>query len=66
MSITHVYFFYPQRQAFIMSNNANTDNIVTNMRHNDYVGGDASMGRIPGAEQAATGHQYVSVFPKGE
>ena len=48
-----------------MSTNNTADNIVTDMRHNDYVGSDASMGRIPGAEQATTGHHFVEVFPKG-
>ncbi|KAF7797668.1 hypothetical protein EIP86_008868 [Pleurotus ostreatoroseus] len=43
---------------------SNNQNIVTDTRHNDYVGGDASMGRIPGSEQATTGHHFVSVFPK--
>lgn len=38
---------------------------ITDTRHNDYVGGDASKGRIPGAEKATTGHHFVSVFPKG-
>ncbi|EED82736.1 predicted protein [Postia placenta Mad-698-R] len=37
---------------------------ITSQRHNDYVGGDASQGRIPGANKATTGHQYASVFPK--
>ncbi|PSR78577.1 hypothetical protein PHLCEN_2v7324 [Hermanssonia centrifuga] len=39
---------------------------ITDTRHNDYVGNDANIGRIPGAEKATTGHHYVSVFPKGE
>lgn len=38
---------------------------VTDTRHNDFVGGDASRGRIPGAENATSGHFYVAVFPKG-
>lgn len=38
---------------------------VTDTRHNDFVGGDASIGRIPGAENATSGHHFVSVFPKG-
>ncbi|KAH9928588.1 hypothetical protein B0H21DRAFT_712129 [Amylocystis lapponica] len=37
---------------------------ITDQRHNDYVGGDASMGRIPGADKATTGHQYDAMFPK--
>ena len=48
-----------------MSSNNKSDNIITDMRHNDYVGGDASMGRIPGADQASSGHFYVEVFHKG-
>ena len=39
---------------------------MTSHRHNDYVGGDASAGRIPGAEKATSGHQYNSIFPKSE
>ena len=39
---------------------------VTDTRHNDYIGSDANSGRIPGADQASTGHHYVSVFPKGK
>jgi len=37
---------------------------ITDQRHNEYVGGDASSGRIPGTEKATTGHNFVSVFPK--
>ncbi|KAI0683766.1 hypothetical protein BC835DRAFT_719723 [Cytidiella melzeri] len=37
---------------------------VTDTRHNDYVGTDANINRIPGADQATSGHSYVSVFPK--
>lgn len=39
---------------------------ITDQRHNDYVGSDANIGRIPGAEKATTGHHYIEVFPKGE
>ena len=39
---------------------------VTSQRHNEYVGMDANVGRIPGAGDAASGHHYVSVFPKGQ
>ncbi len=46
-----------------MSNNS--QNIVTDTHHNDFVGGEASMGRIPGSEKSTTGHNFVSVFPKG-
>ncbi|KAI0073658.1 hypothetical protein K474DRAFT_1649276 [Panus rudis PR-1116 ss-1] len=38
---------------------------ITDQRHNDYVGSDANVGRIPGAGNATTGHHYVEVFPKG-
>ncbi|PCH45037.1 hypothetical protein WOLCODRAFT_77879 [Wolfiporia cocos MD-104 SS10] len=38
---------------------------TTSRRHNDYVGGDASAGRIPGADEAQAGHYYNAVFPKG-
>ena len=34
---------------------------MTSNRHNDFVGGDASKGRIPGAEDATSGHHFVSV-----
>ncbi|CCL99777.1 uncharacterized protein FIBRA_01799 [Fibroporia radiculosa] len=37
---------------------------MTSRRHNDYVGGEASAGRIPGAQDATTGHYYTAVFPK--
>ncbi|KAI0937548.1 hypothetical protein AcV5_000357 [Taiwanofungus camphoratus] len=37
---------------------------ITSQRHNDYVGSNASAGRIPGANDAATGNDYVAVFPK--
>lgn len=40
-------------------------NIVTDTRHNDYVGNDANKHRIPGADKATTGHHFVTVFPKG-
>ncbi|GJE86599.1 hypothetical protein PsYK624_026790 [Phanerochaete sordida] len=43
-----------------MSNSAG----ITDQRHNDYVGSDANVGRIPGAEKATTGHHYVEIFPK--
>lgn len=43
-----------------MSNSAG----ITDQRHNDYVGSDANVGRIPGAEKATTGHHYIEVFPK--
>ncbi|KAH9924199.1 uncharacterized protein B0H18DRAFT_878149 [Fomitopsis serialis] len=36
---------------------------MTAQRHNDYVGGDASRARIPGADKATTGHQYEAIFP---
>ncbi|KAI0746956.1 hypothetical protein C8Q80DRAFT_809936 [Daedaleopsis nitida] len=36
-------------------------NPLTSERHNDFVGGDASKGRIPGAEKATTGHHFVAV-----
>lgn len=49
-----------------MSSNNKADDIITDMRHNDYVGSDANIGRIPGADQARTGHHYVEVFPKGK
>lgn len=39
---------------------------ITDQRHNDYVGSDANIGRIPGANKATTGHHFVSVFPKGK
>lgn len=45
-----------------MSNSAS----ITDQRHNDFVGSDANIGRIPGASDATTGHHFVSVFPKGE
>ena len=35
-------------------------------RHNDFVGGEASKGRIPGADQATSGHQFIAVdLPRG-
>jgi len=37
---------------------------MTSQSLNDYVGGEASAGRIPGADKATTGHQYEAVFPK--
>ncbi|KAI0342264.1 hypothetical protein BDW22DRAFT_1429128 [Trametopsis cervina] len=37
---------------------------VTDTRHNDFVGNDANVHRIPGADQATTGHHYVAVMPK--
>ena len=36
---------------------------ITFDRHNDFVGDEASMGRIPGAEDASTGHHFVAVDP---
>ncbi|PIL27657.1 hypothetical protein GSI_10809 [Ganoderma sinense ZZ0214-1] len=36
---------------------------ITSGPHNDFVGGDASKGRIPGAEKATSGHFFVSVDP---
>ncbi|EPS96479.1 hypothetical protein FOMPIDRAFT_1130316 [Fomitopsis schrenkii] len=39
---------------------------MTSHRHNDYVGGDASKGRIPGAEKATSGHQFNAIFPKSD
>lgn len=41
------------------------DTSITDGLHNDYVGGEASAGRIPGAEKATTGHFYEGVFAKG-
>ncbi|TFK89889.1 hypothetical protein K466DRAFT_485813 [Polyporus arcularius HHB13444] len=44
-----------------MSNEA-----ITSHRHNDFVGGEASRNRIPGADQATTGHHFVAVdLPRG-
>ncbi|KAH8097009.1 hypothetical protein BXZ70DRAFT_304341 [Cristinia sonorae] len=37
---------------------------ITSQRHNEYVGSDSNAGRIPGAENASTGHHFISVFPK--
>ena len=34
---------------------------LTNQRHNDFVGGEASRGRIPGADKATTGHHFIAV-----
>ncbi|RPD65684.1 hypothetical protein L226DRAFT_520012 [Lentinus tigrinus ALCF2SS1-7] len=34
---------------------------ITSGRHNDFVGGEASKHRIPGADQATTGHSFVAV-----
>ena len=34
-------------------------------RHNDFVGGEASKGRISGTENATSGHQFVSIDPMG-
>ena len=45
-----------------MSNTAG----ITDQRHNDYVGSDVNIQRIPGADQATTGHHYIEVFPKGK
>ncbi|KAI0827107.1 hypothetical protein BC628DRAFT_1435010 [Trametes gibbosa] len=42
-----------------------SDAPATSGRHNDFVGGDASKGRIVGAEKATTGHHFVSVDPFG-
>ena len=39
---------------------------ITDQLHNDYVGTDANVGRIPGAEKATAGHLYIEVFPKGQ
>ena len=39
---------------------------ITDRRHNDYVGNDANTGRIPGADNASSGHHFVAVFPKGK
>jgi hypothetical protein len=38
---------------------------ITDQHHNDFVGTDANKNRIPGADQATSGHQFESVFPKG-
>ncbi|KAI0777263.1 hypothetical protein BD413DRAFT_638962 [Trametes elegans] len=38
-----------------------SDSPVTFGRHNDFVGGDASKGRIPGADKATSGHHFVAV-----
>ncbi|KAI0371225.1 hypothetical protein BV20DRAFT_1051646 [Pilatotrama ljubarskyi] len=38
-----------------------SDSPVTFGRHNDFVGGDASRGRIPGADKATSGHHFVAV-----
>ena len=38
---------------------------ITSGPHNDLVGGDASKGRIPGAEKATSGHFFVSIDPSG-
>lgn len=38
---------------------------ITAQRHNEYVGSDANAGRIPGAEKATSGHNYIAIFPKG-
>lgn len=45
-----------------MSNSAG----ITDQRHNDYVGSDANIQRIPGADQATTGHHFIEVFPNGQ
>ena len=37
---------------------------LTNQRHNDFVGGEGSKGRIPGANDATSGHYFVAVDPK--
>ncbi|KAL1941719.1 hypothetical protein VTO73DRAFT_6719 [Trametes versicolor] len=42
-----------------------SDSPITSGRHNDFVGGDASKGRIPGADKATTGHHFVAVDPMG-
>ena len=34
---------------------------LTNQRHNDFVGGEASRGRIPGADKTTTGHHFIAV-----
>ncbi|KAI0790334.1 hypothetical protein C8Q75DRAFT_732980 [Abortiporus biennis] len=36
----------------------------TDQRHNEYVGTDANIGRIPGADKATTGHHFISIWPK--
>ncbi|KAI0659309.1 hypothetical protein C8Q70DRAFT_1114031 [Cubamyces menziesii] len=38
-----------------------SDSPITFGRHNDFVGSDASKGRIPGADKATTGHHFVAV-----
>ena len=41
-------------------------NPLTSQPHNDFVGGEASKGRIPGADQATSGHQFIAVdLPRG-
>ncbi|KII84572.1 hypothetical protein PLICRDRAFT_45947 [Plicaturopsis crispa FD-325 SS-3] len=41
------------------------DDSVTSQSHNEFVGSDnANSARVPGSEGAATGHTFVSVFPK--
>ena len=37
---------------------------ITSGRHNDFVGGEGSKGRIPGADDATSGHYFVAVDPK--
>jgi len=37
---------------------------ITDQHHNEYVASDANKGRIPGAEEATSGHHFISVFPK--
>ncbi|OBZ78210.1 hypothetical protein A0H81_02483 [Grifola frondosa] len=37
---------------------------ITNQSHDDLIGGEASKGRIPGANKATTGHQYEAILPK--
>ena len=34
---------------------------ITSGRHNDFVGGEGSKGRIPGADDATSGHYFVAV-----
>jgi len=38
---------------------------LTDQRHNEYVGSDATnSARIPGSEKATTGHHFIEIFPK--
>ncbi|KAI0646468.1 hypothetical protein C8Q79DRAFT_1000775 [Trametes meyenii] len=38
-----------------------SDSPITSSRHNDFVGSDASKGRISGADKAVTGHHFIAV-----